>query len=190
MISVDNMPFCTPEKRGFKKFVKTLQPLYKLPSEKTRETVASLLKATIRKFKLIVAFFKRSEAASTVLCDMQKSENNSPSQKILIQEVRTRWNSLYEMVASYLKIHETVSRAIRKINTDKSSKARPPKDLAIEEVESLMEVQTILKPFFLVTQELCSQKHVTVSKIIPLLKILNNVSKVHNSCELVSFFII
>lgn len=37
MISVDNMPFCTPEKRGFKKFVKTLQPLYKLPSEKTRE---------------------------------------------------------------------------------------------------------------------------------------------------------
>lgn len=37
MIAVDNMSFCTPEKRGFKKFIKTLQPLYKTPALKTRE---------------------------------------------------------------------------------------------------------------------------------------------------------
>lgn len=31
------MPFCTPEKRGFQKFIKTLQPLYKAPTLKTRD---------------------------------------------------------------------------------------------------------------------------------------------------------
>ncbi|XP_017480490.1 PREDICTED: zinc finger BED domain-containing protein 1-like isoform X3 [Rhagoletis zephyria] len=35
MIVVDDMPLCTPEKRGFLKFCKTLQPMYKVPTEKT-----------------------------------------------------------------------------------------------------------------------------------------------------------
>ncbi|KAK3929831.1 E3 SUMO-protein ligase ZBED1 [Frankliniella fusca] len=33
MIAADNMPLRTPEKRGFKKFVKTLQPAFKIPCE-------------------------------------------------------------------------------------------------------------------------------------------------------------
>jgi len=35
MIAVDNLPFNTPEKKGFRRFVKTLQPLYKPLTEKT-----------------------------------------------------------------------------------------------------------------------------------------------------------
>lgn len=130
----------------------------------------------IKKLKRIVAFFKRSESASTVLDAIQKDDNNVQQSKKLIQEVRTRWNSLYEMISRYLEMHELVSRALRKITTDKSSKTKPPKDLRVEEVTSLMEVQKLLKPFFLITQELCSEKHVTISKIIPMIMLLNKVS--------------
>lgn len=35
MIAVDNMPLCTPERIGFKTFVKKIQPLYNLPFEPT-----------------------------------------------------------------------------------------------------------------------------------------------------------
>lgn len=35
MIAVDNMPLCTTERPGFKKFVKILQPLYHIPCEPT-----------------------------------------------------------------------------------------------------------------------------------------------------------
>lgn len=35
MIAVDNLPLCTPEKKGFKMFVEKLQPLYNLPCEPT-----------------------------------------------------------------------------------------------------------------------------------------------------------
>lgn len=35
MVAVDNMPLRTPERKGFKVFVKKLQPLYHLPSEPT-----------------------------------------------------------------------------------------------------------------------------------------------------------
>lgn len=37
MVAVDSMPLCTAEKRGFMKFCKTIQPLYKAPALKTRE---------------------------------------------------------------------------------------------------------------------------------------------------------
>lgn len=35
MIAVDNMPLRTPERSGFKMFVKKIQPLYHLPCEPT-----------------------------------------------------------------------------------------------------------------------------------------------------------
>ena len=35
MIAVDNMPLCTPENRGFKRFIKTAAPHYKPPSRRT-----------------------------------------------------------------------------------------------------------------------------------------------------------
>ncbi|XP_037816682.1 E3 SUMO-protein ligase ZBED1-like isoform X1 [Lucilia sericata] len=134
------------------------------------ETGHSELKSIINKIKKIVCFFKKSEAASTYLNDLQKESGKQP--KRLIQEIKTRWNSLYEMVERYLELHEFVSRALRKLISEKTCK--PPNDISLDEIESLVEIKELLKPLFLVTKELCSEKNVTASKVIPLLKLLKN----------------
>lgn len=83
------------------------------------ETGPSQLKDLVRKIKKIVCFFKRSEAASTTLTNVQKESGKQP--KRLIQEVKTRWNSLYEMVERYLELSEFVSRSLLKVIAEKSS---------------------------------------------------------------------
>lgn len=51
MIAVDNLPLCTPEKKGFKMFVKKLQPLSKPPCE---PTITGRMKSMYEKLKIKV----------------------------------------------------------------------------------------------------------------------------------------
>lgn len=49
MIAIDNMPLSTTERKGFRDFVKVLQPLYHLPSEPTLTAAMSRKYAELAK---------------------------------------------------------------------------------------------------------------------------------------------
>lgn len=98
--------------------------------------------------KKIVTFFKHSEVATSELMKIQMQGANEKENRVLklIQECRTRWNSAYEMVESFLQLSDFVARAIMKVQREKSVRKKPPNMLTIEELETLIEVRDLLKP--------------------------------------------
>lgn len=142
----------------------------------------NLLIKVIRKVKRIVTFFRKSEIAATELKNFQKTEWNKKDIECLklVQEVRTRWNSLYLMIERYLHLNEFVGRVLLKLCRQKSSKQKPPADLTTDEINSLTEIKDLLHPLYLITLELSSEKHVTISKCIPLVKMLRTANILFN----------
>ena len=63
-------------------------------------------KGTIKKIKEIVGFFRRSDRASEELKELQMKEWKKQESECLklIQEVRIRWNSLFEMLQRFLQL--------------------------------------------------------------------------------------
>ena len=124
----------------------------------------------IKKVKDIVAFFKLSVNATKDLRDLHNK--NSTEFKKLKNAVKTRWNSTYIMLRSFLHQHKEV-KSILCIH-DKH-------DLTLTDaaIERLKQTMTTLEPFFIATEELSTEKHTSISKVLTLVKILqsnNNVS--------------
>ena len=134
-------------------------------------------KETIRKIKRIVGFFRRSERTSEELKALEMKESKKPESECLkfIQEVKTRWNSLYEMLDRFLKMCEFVGRVLAKVSRQQCSKERPPPMITSEE-EIARKIRNFLKPAWQVTMEICAEKSVTLSKSIPLVDLLREVS--------------
>lgn len=61
-ICVDNRPFYTVERRGFKKFIKTIAPLYKVPS---KDNIKSKIDA---KYELMYLSYKRKLTKIEHIC--------------------------------------------------------------------------------------------------------------------------
>ncbi|XP_050340894.1 zinc finger BED domain-containing protein 4-like [Bactrocera neohumeralis] len=137
----------------------------------TDHTEQSSLRELLSKVKQIVTFFRQSERATTELLKLQKDKPENSRLK-LIQEVRTRWNSCFEMVDRFIVLADHVSKVLLQVKMDKSSKAKPPNMITGEEIDALVEVRDILKPLLQVTQEVCFEKYVTLSKCIPLISSL------------------
>ena len=135
-------------------------------------------KGTIKKIKKIVGFFKRCERASEELKELQMKEWQKRESECLklFQEVRTRWNSLFEMLQRFLQLCEFIGRVLAKVSREKLSKEKPPQMITLDEEEMAREVRDLLKPAWQVTQEICSEKSVTLSKCIPLVALLRKVS--------------
>lgn len=129
---------------------------------------ATPLRQHLRKVKYIVRFFKSSEVATSELKALQNNECNGKNLK-LIQEVRTRWNSCYEMVDRFLQLSDFVGRVLLQVRKDKSSRAKPPDMLTGNELDILSEVRDLLKPLYNITTEISSEKNVTLSKCIPMI---------------------
>lgn len=146
-----------------------------------------IIKNIIKKIKRIVTFFRKSERANEELKELQQREwEKKESQCLkLIQEVRTRWNSRYDMLDRFLLLCDFVGRVLAKVAREKSSKAKPPLMITSEEEEIIREVRDLLKPLSQVTKEISSEKSVTLSKCIPLVSLL---SKVKYICILKNFF--
>ncbi|XP_054091845.1 uncharacterized protein LOC128923921 isoform X1 [Zeugodacus cucurbitae] len=137
----------------------------------TDHTEQSSLRELLSKVKQIVTFFRQSERATTELLKLQKDKPENSRLK-LIQEVRTRWNSCFEMVDRFIVLADHVSKVLLQVKLDKSLKAKPPNMITGEEIDALVEVRDILKPLLQITQEVCFEKCVTLSKCIPLISSL------------------
>ena len=83
------------------------------------------------------------------------------SERKLIQDVITRWNSSYFMFERLLEEYQAVNTALCMMD-------RSELCLSTQEVSSMREVVTLLKPFEEVTRELSSDSYVSFSKIIPI----------------------
>ncbi|XP_043461281.1 zinc finger BED domain-containing protein 4-like [Leptopilina heterotoma] len=139
-----------------------------------------ILKNLIIKVKRIVRFFRRSEVASSELEKLQKEGDRGTIPVKLIQEVRTRWNSCFNMLERFLSFADFVTIILMKIQREKNTKSKPPSMLSSDEIEALTEVRDLLKLLWQVTLEFSSEKTVTLSKCIPLIHIMKNVSTIIN----------
>ncbi|CAK1599412.1 unnamed protein product [Parnassius mnemosyne] len=117
----------------------------------------------IVKVKAVVEFFKRSSLAQTKL-EVAQRQMNLPLLK-LKQECPTRWNSCYDMLERILKIKDAVISTIALIRSDLS--------LQTSEWELIEKIVPILRPFYEVTQEISSEKHVSLSKVLIFTKFLS-----------------
>ena len=82
----------------------------------------------------------------------------------LLQHVPHRWNSLYQMFDRFVQLKPAIILFL-------SEEEKRP-EFTNEEWGAMKGLVTLLKPLYDVTTELCAEKHTTVSKIIPLTKIL------------------
>ncbi|XP_067205354.1 E3 SUMO-protein ligase ZBED1-like [Linepithema humile] len=124
------------------------------------------LKEIIDKVKAIVTFFKHSVVAVDEFRNAQNlNASNSPLK--LIQEVPTRWSSLFYMLERVVLLSNPVSSVILKL------KNSPPM-LSGFELATLQEILKLLKSFEIITKEIFGQKFVTCSKIIPMIHCLRN----------------
>ncbi|XP_011687394.1 PREDICTED: zinc finger BED domain-containing protein 1-like [Wasmannia auropunctata] len=124
------------------------------------------LKDIIDKVKAIVTFFKHSVVAADEFRNAQNlNASNAPLK--LIQEVSTRWSSLYYMLERFVLLSDPVSSVMLKF------KKSPPM-LSGFELAILQEVLKLLKPFEVITKEISGQKFVTCSKVIPMIHCLRN----------------
>ncbi|KAK3726786.1 hypothetical protein RRG08_058438 [Elysia crispata] len=115
------------------------------------------------KVKSIVTYFHHSSLANNALREAHKTSQTD--YKKLKQDAETRWNSTYEMLKSYLFQHDQVTTAL-------CLTGKPELCIAAEEVAALRVAMETLEPFYEATVELSSELHTSVSKVIPLVFLL------------------
>ncbi|KAG5889629.1 hypothetical protein JTB14_025497 [Gonioctena quinquepunctata] len=115
----------------------------------------------ISKCKKVVTFFRSSTLAADTLRLIQ-TQNNKKTLK-LIQEVNTRWNSLFYMLERLQLVKNELAVAINEC-------PKAPPLLTAEEYEVIKETITILKPFEVATELISGEQYITSSLIIPLIR--------------------
>jgi hypothetical protein len=112
----------------------------------------------------VVTITRRSPPAKDRFEACQKTAGY-PDLRKLKQHVPHRWNSLYEMLQRFLDLKSAVVLFL----ADETSI-----QINSENWSSISALVHILKPLYDVTTELCAEKHTSVSKVIPLTKILKS----------------
>ena len=116
-------------------------------------------------------FFK-STSATEKLDQQQLNSNKTP--KSLIQDVETRWNSTYYMLARFTELQQEVKITLALLN----------KNLPIiseEEWSALSELYPILKPFEEITTTLSAAKYVTGSDVIVMTRLLKETCRCYKA---------
>ncbi|GBP41625.1 Zinc finger BED domain-containing protein 1 [Eumeta japonica] len=113
----------------------------------------------IKKIKAVVEHFHRSPIATKKLIAMQ--EQLRPNQKPLKlkMDVLTRWNSTLDMIERICSLQEPLEASLGILHN-------PVENLSEDEWQALPEIIKILKPFKQLTEEMSSEKKVTVSMIL------------------------
>lgn len=117
----------------------------------------------ISKCRSIVSLFNHSTGMNKELKDAQINNNSGTKPIRLIQDVVTRWNSLYKMLERLIKLNGAVTTVLS-LNRYSEYVERI---LTNEEVLTLTQIAAVLKPFYLVTEKLIGEKYFTRSIICP-----------------------
>ncbi len=117
------------------------------------------------KVSKVVGLTKRSTTASEVLTKCQKTVGMTSILK-LKQDVPTRWNSMYDMMARFHQLKSAINLFVAEYPSDSVSPFSPAEWKAIQALEE------VLKPLLSVTKELSSEKYPSLSKVVPLTKSL------------------
>lgn len=123
------------------------------------------VKILIGKVKAIVEYFKRSSHALLKLNEIQV-QGGYPVLK-LKQDCPTRWNSTYDMVDRVLKIKEPILSTLAILNNELNN-------ILPTEWKVLHYLLKLLKIFYDVTNEISTEKYVSISKVILFSKIMIN----------------
>ena len=120
----------------------------------------------------IVTLFKQSVRATGKLSELQRDSNKS--ERKLVQEVETRWNSSYYMMQRIVEEYREVKLALCSLDRE---------DLLIStsDVKFLEEAINLLKPFEEATCEISSDQYTLLSKVVPLARSLQLLSLKHHS---------
>ena len=113
----------------------------------------------------IITLTKKSTVARETLAECQRRANRPV--KALIQECITRWNSTYLMLERFLEEKEMIREFAEKFGVGHSIGS-----LSDEEWTMLEVTLELLKPCFEFTVEMSSEKSVTASKVLPMVKLL------------------
>ena len=130
------------------------------------------LQVVVKKAKAIVNYFKSSTVATNMLRAVHLT--NKTSFVKLKQDVETRWNSSYDMLSQYVRQHDAILNVLIK-------EGRMGMCLSPEEVEIINKAIEILQPFKEATAEMSAEKFTTISKVLPMIKILK--SKINQTTE-------
>lgn len=129
----------------------------------SQDDILLTLKTLLKYIRKIIGLFNSSTLLSDELAESQGSSSLVP-----IQDVVTRWYSVYLMLERFLKLFHHLKTVLNKTTLDKYDKHRERINLmnnkkTIKILESLLE---ILKPFYKVTVYLSGQKYSTISIVL------------------------
>jgi len=120
------------------------------------------IKLILKKCRVIVGFFKRSEVGNRILGEKQTQLGFTQLLK-LKQDVRTRWNSTLIMLERLVKLKEPLTVTMISVK-------EAPSNLTPEEWVIIEDIVPLLRPFNSLTIELSAEQYPTISKVIPLLR--------------------
>lgn len=143
---------------GSKKHIPCFAHTLNLVAMKALESVPAATEL-IKKVKNIVTWFRQSVHVS--------DELKKVSDKKLIQEVATRWNSTYNMIQRFLELRPYVNDIV---NRESSA----PNMVTALEIEELNEICGLLKPLESATKEISGDHYLTSSMAIPVAYILKD----------------
>ncbi len=125
--------------------------------------IPEVSKALARCRRLVTYFNHSSKAVYSL---KKKQEDLHHPQKNLIQDVSTRWNSSYYMVARVIEQQQPLCAALIELKKTDLMPDLMPSDIEFTTMEIYVEV---MKPLATITEAIGAQKWVTISTVRPLL---------------------
>ncbi|KAH9378859.1 hypothetical protein HPB48_014774 [Haemaphysalis longicornis] len=124
------------------------------------------------KARTIVGHYKRSFLARSRLRGVQESMEMKPLG--VVQDVPTRWNSEYEMLSRLLKLRRPISLDL--------SEQDSLEEFGSAEWRVMTAVTSVLKCVDDATRKCCSERHPTLSQVVPLVHCMQLLTQQQQSC--------